>query len=151
MPGTNLAMMLDLSKMDQRREHATHGPNTLAYKLINEGPVQSSQVTWENLDFKDFSPQPICALTKRIKPAIELEVPVEQLLHSDAQAHTSTSNLTDSSEVSQSGSAHSVSELIPIPAMRAFDLPMESDEFEDDESLGILPFCLLLAPENVHW
>ncbi len=52
-------MMLDLSKMDQHRERAAHGLNMLAYKLIDEGPVQSSQVTWENLGFEEFGPQPI--------------------------------------------------------------------------------------------
>ncbi len=59
MPGTKSAMMLDLTKMDRRREWAVHGLNMLAYKLIDEGPVQTAQVTWENLDFKEFGPQPI--------------------------------------------------------------------------------------------
>ncbi|MCP4699462.1 MAG: hypothetical protein GY862_21840, partial [Gammaproteobacteria bacterium] len=76
--------------MDQRRERAAHGLNTLAYKLINEGPVQSSQVTWENLDFHEFGPQPICALTEQIKPIIESEQPVEPPLQSMAQAQDET-------------------------------------------------------------
>ncbi len=131
MPGTSLAMMLDLSKMEQRRERAVHGLNTLAYKLIDEGPIQSSQVTWE------------------IKSTTESEVPAEQSLQSDAQVHEPTSDLTDLSEVSQSSSTHSVSEPIPIPTMRAFESP--TDEFEADKPLGILPFCPLLPPDDVKW
>ncbi len=121
MPGTSLALMLDLTKMDQRHERTAHGLNSLAYKLIDQGPVQSSQVTWENLDFKEFSPQLICALTNQIKLTTELEVPAELLLQSEAQVHESTSDLTDSDQFSQSGSTHSVSEPIPIPTMCAFE------------------------------
>ncbi len=51
MPGIHTAMTLDLTKVDQCRERAAHGLNTLAYKLIDEGPVQSSQVTWGEFGF----------------------------------------------------------------------------------------------------
>ncbi len=151
MPGTNSAMLLDLTKMDRRRERAAHGLNTLAYKLIDEGPVQTAQLTWENLGFQEFGPQPICAFTEQIKPVADLDVPVEQSPQGDTLVHESTSDLTDSSEVFQSGSAHSVSEPIQIPITHAFDSPMQSDESEEDESPGILPCCPLLLPENVRW
>ncbi len=44
MPKASSAMMLNLSKLDfskpdERHKRAAHGLNTLAYKLINEGPV----------------------------------------------------------------------------------------------------------------
>ncbi len=47
---------LDFSKPDEHSERAAHGLNTLAYKLIDEGPVWTAQVTWENLDFEEFGP-----------------------------------------------------------------------------------------------
>ncbi len=104
------------------------------------------------MDFQDFGPQPICVLTEQTKPTIELEPPVEPPLQSVAQALDATSDLTDSSEMSQSGSVHSVSEPISIPTTRAFELPMDLNELEDDdEPLGILPCCPLLPPENVQW
>ncbi len=103
------------------------------------------------MDFKDFGLQPICALTDQTKMTTESEAPAEPPLQGVAQVHESTSDLTDSGELSQSGSANSVSESIPIPTMRAFDSPMDSDEFENDEPLGVLPFCPLLPPENIKW
>ncbi len=46
---------------------------------------------------------------------------------------------------------HSVSELISISTMHVFDLPVDSDEAEEDVPLGLLPSCPLLPPENVKW
>ncbi len=54
MPETHSALMLDLTKMDQHHECATQGLNTLAYQIIEQGPTQSSETTWENLNFEDF-------------------------------------------------------------------------------------------------
>ncbi len=79
MPETNSALMMDLTKMDQCQECAAQGLNSLAYTLIKQGPVQSSEVTWKNLDFKDFGPQPICALTDQTKMTEESEAPAELL------------------------------------------------------------------------
>ncbi len=62
------------------------------------------------------------------------------------------SDLTDSSEMFQSGLVHSVSEPISIPTTCTFELPLDSNEFEEeDKPPGILPYCPLLLPENVQW
>ncbi len=106
--------------------------NTLAYKLIDEGPVQSSQVTWENLSFEEFGLQPICVLTEQIKSTTLSELSAELLPRSEAQAHESMNDLTDSGELFQSSSAHSESEPIPIPTTCAFESPVDPDEFEKD-------------------
>ncbi len=63
----------------------------------------------------------------------------------------SVSDLTDSVESSQSGLAHSMSEPIPIPTTCTFTSLMDSDESEDDEPPGVLPFCPLLLPEDIKW
>ncbi len=55
MPETHSALMLDLTKMDQHWEHAAKGLNSLAYQIIEQGLTQSSETTWENLNFEDFS------------------------------------------------------------------------------------------------
>ncbi len=79
-------------------------------------------------------------------------MPLELPLQGVVQAHKqSTCDLTGSFESSQSGLAHSVSEPIPIPTMRAFDSPMDSDDTEDDEPPGVLPFCPLPQPEDIKW
>ncbi len=67
MPETHSALTLDLTKVDQHRECATQGLNSLAYHLIEQGPIQSSETTWKNLNFEDFGPQPICVLTDKLK------------------------------------------------------------------------------------
>ncbi len=140
MPGMHSAMTLDLTKVDQCHEQAWHGLNTLAYKLIDKGPVQNFQVTWENLNFQEFGPQPICVLTEQIKLDIELESPVESPLQSALQVQDLTSELADSAELFQSGSDHSVSEPISIPTACAYESPMDSDELGDDDELpGVLP------------
>ncbi len=90
-------------------------------------------------------------LTDQTKEAKESEVPVELLLQGVAQVHELASDLTDSFALLQSGSAHSVSEPIPIPTMHAFDLLMDSDDSEDDELPGVLPFCPLPLPEDIKW
>ncbi|MCP4603890.1 MAG: hypothetical protein GY847_25780, partial [Proteobacteria bacterium] len=137
MPKKSSAMMLNLSKLDfsktdARRERAAHGLNTLAYKLIEEGPVQTVQDTWEQLDFKEFGPQPICVLSGPTKPTAEAELPPL----SEAQAFDSI---------------HLESEPIPIPTTRAFESPMDQDELERGELAGILPFCPLPPPANIKW
>ncbi len=81
----------------------------------------------------------------------EPEVPDDPPLSSEAQVHESTSDLTNSDELSQSGSTHSVSEPIPIPTTCAFDLPVDPDEVSEDWLPDLLPFCPLLPPENVKW
>ncbi|MCP4600751.1 MAG: hypothetical protein GY847_09500, partial [Proteobacteria bacterium] len=152
MPGIHQAMTLDLTKVDQRREQATHGLNTLAYKMIEDGPVQTSAVTWKNLDFHEFGPQPICMLTEQFKLIIQSEQPVEPPPQSVAEVQGRTSNVTNASEAFPSGSDHSVSEPIPIPTTCAFEPPMDSNEFDDDdESPGIPPHCPLSPPDNVRW
>ncbi len=103
------------------------------------------------MDLEDFGLQPICALTNQTKEAKESEAPAELLLQGMAHAHEFVSDLTDSSALSQSGSAHSVLEPIPIPTTHAFDLPMDSDDSKDDEPPGVLLFCLLPPPADVKW
>ncbi len=119
--------------------------------MIDEGPVQTAQVTWENLGFEEFGLQLICMLTEQIKSTTESEVPVQPLLQSEIQVQESMSDLTDRSEVSQSGLTRSVSEPILNPSMCTFESPLDSEELEKDEPPGILLFCPLSPPENVQW
>ncbi len=91
-------------------------------------------------------------MTDQTKEVKELEAPVEPLLQDVAHVHEqSASDLTDSVESSQSGSAHSVLQPIPILTMHAFDSLMDSDDSEDDKPRGVLPFCPLPLPEDIKW
>ncbi len=62
--------------------------NSLACQIIKNGLTLSSQTTWRNLNFEDFGPQPICALTGQAKEVSEQpKESIEQLLQDAAHEH----------------------------------------------------------------